>query len=353
MGNYLDTPITTKNTFVNDAYLNESLSAQLGIRASCVSSMQGYRTTMEDSHVIFTETSNPEYPVEICAIFDGHGGHVVSDILSRDFIQTLITNVNYLLYNNSHEQSNMLDALTQTCEKLDEQCSANTLEGSTAIICIYTLNHIFFVNIGDSRGLLVRKTDPSIDQSTIPDMTCDRFLYNSITYDVYGTIDHKPTNQSEHSRITNAGGIVYNGRVDGKLALSRAFGDFSYKSNNNIPIDQQKVISVPIITVFDRANMVNDEQLVILACDGVWDVFTNVEAVSHVFDMFTAGEHSINNITEELIDLALDSESEDNISVGLIALNNSLFHKFPMTDCVMGRRANRLPIQPQPHNLVH
>ena len=41
--------------------------------------------------------------------------------------------------------------------------------------------------------------------------------------------DHKPDMIQERTRIIKAGGEVIEGRVNGKLALSRAIGDFDYK----------------------------------------------------------------------------------------------------------------------------
>jgi len=41
--------------------------------------------------------------------------------------------------------------------------------------------------------------------------------------------DHKPDNTIEVKRIEKANHYVEDSRVDGNLALSRAFGDFQYK----------------------------------------------------------------------------------------------------------------------------
>jgi len=46
--------------------------------------------------------------------------------------------------------------------------------------------------------------------------------------------DHKPDNAGELARIEKAGHHVEDSRVDGNLALSRAFGDFQYKDQPNL-----------------------------------------------------------------------------------------------------------------------
>lgn len=59
--------------------------------------------------------------------------------------------------------------------------------------------------------------------------------------------DHKPNDEKELTRIKNAGGDVIEGRVNGNLNLSRALGDFEYKSNPNKGEDEQLIISRPDI----------------------------------------------------------------------------------------------------------
>lgn len=42
--------------------------------------------------------------------------------------------------------------------------------------------------------------------------------------------DHKASDPQEIDRIRSAGGKIMDGRVAGGLAITRAFGDFAYKS---------------------------------------------------------------------------------------------------------------------------
>ncbi len=78
------------------------------------------------------------------------------------------------------------------------------------------------------------------------------------------SVDHKCDDPNEVDRIRKEGGIVIDGRVGGSLAVSRAFGDYSLKSEG--------VTAVPYV----RKHFMRpfDKHLVI-ATDGVWDVLTD------------------------------------------------------------------------------
>ena len=53
--------------------------------------------------------------------------------------------------------------------------------------------------------------------------------------DVALSEDHKPDNVAEEKRIRAAKHFVEDSRVDGNLALSRAFGDLQYKDKDDFP----------------------------------------------------------------------------------------------------------------------
>ena len=54
------------------------------------------------------------------------------------------------------------------------------------------------------------------------------------------------------ARIQAAGGKVMDGRVDGGLALSRAFGDYEYKMRSDLPPLRQKVSALPDVRIVKR-----------------------------------------------------------------------------------------------------
>lgn len=112
--------------------------------------------------------------------------------------------------------------------------------------------------------------------------------------------DHKPDNEGELRRIKAGGGFVEDGRVQGIIAVSRAIGDWEYK-NPELQFEKKKkkkgaeavagpyrnieeakkhqVSSFPDIT---KVPLKSDLDFIIIACDGIWDCFTNEEAAKFV-----------------------------------------------------------------------
>jgi serine/threonine protein phosphatase PrpC len=84
---------------------------------------------------------------------------------------------------------------------ISDPISKNT--GCTANVVLITPTHFYVANAGDSRSVLCRE-GRAVDLS----------------------FDHKPESEEEEKRIKNAGGVVYMGRVNGGLNLTRSFGDF-------------------------------------------------------------------------------------------------------------------------------
>jgi serine/threonine protein phosphatase PrpC len=99
--------------------------------------------------------------------------------------------------------------------------------------------------------------------------------------------DHKPTNQGERDRILKAESFVDFGRVNGTLAVSRAFGDLSYKKCSKVPPEAQAVTALPEIkryVIQPNEYSTNNFSFLLLACDGIWDVMSNEQATQYVIE---------------------------------------------------------------------
>jgi len=104
-------------------------------------------------------------------------------------------------------------------------------------------------------------------------------------------------------------------RVNGSLAVSRALGDYAYKSVKNLGPCEQLVSPEPEVLVWER-DLEKDEFLV-LACDGVWDVMCNEDVCSYVQALLKI-TNNLQEVTNRLIDTCLAKGSYDNMTVVLV-----------------------------------
>lgn len=95
------------------------------------------------------------------------------------------------------------------------------VRGCTASVVLITPDDIWCANAGDCRAVLSRNGE-AIPLSK----------------------DHKPDNPEEKERIKASGGHVRNNRVNNKLNISRAIGDFMFKKVGELP-EKQTVSVVP------------------------------------------------------------------------------------------------------------
>lgn len=114
---------------------------------------------------------------------------------------------------------------------------------------------------------------------------------------------------------------------DERLRMSRSFGDFCLKQNLSLPVEQQAIIAVPEVEIHVRHNR---DAFLVIACDGIWDVMSNQEAVDFIGDQlgYTAYGGPVGGVStaraahacDALLQLCLEKGTLDNISVVLVVL---------------------------------
>jgi serine/threonine protein phosphatase PrpC len=130
--------------------------------------------------------------------------------------------------------------------------------GATAIVAVLTGKILTVANAGDSRAVLCRAGGAVFPLS----------------------YDHKPQQDREMTRITRSGGFVNNfGRINGNLNLSRSIGDLKYKQVPGIPPADQMITAEPDIM---QVGLQEDDEFIVLGCDGIWDCLSNEDAVEYV-----------------------------------------------------------------------
>lgn len=181
--------------------------------------------------------------------------------------------------------------------------------GSTATVSLlYTVTlagqepswRIATANAGDSRGVLGCDAPGSV---------------------VELSIDHKPNDPEEQQRIEELGGTVSRAsfrspwRVEGVLATSRSFGDFSLRPFVNA-VPDVRFHSVP-------GGLAEHACTVLLCSDGFWDVYSNEEG--HAFaSKLRQAELSPKEVSERLLWTAYERMSSDNITTLVVFLDRLL-----------------------------
>jgi serine/threonine protein phosphatase PrpC len=244
-----------------------------------------YRRTMEDGHCMidgFRGNDNEAF----FGVYDGHGGKGVVTIVEANFHKNLEQALN------KHGIDHVKEALEETYVETDANTKDVQFSGSTSVTCLITADPsdstkriLYTANCGDARAIISENG------------TAHRLTH-----------DHKVSDEAETERIKNSGGSVISGRVNGYLAVARAFGNNTMK---------QYVISTPYQS---EVKLTPEHTLLILACDGVWDVIEDQEAVDFVNQKIQEENLNAQSCAQELLALAKEKGSTDNLSIIIVFL---------------------------------
>ena len=260
---------------------------------------QGIRPTMEDEEVAIDDLTlhnHPDLQVSWYGCYDGHGSHECSEYLQKNLHKIFQSN-----FPDSLDVNEVARALIQTFVSADDKFSAYAKQrgispnvGAVVVVVAIISNVIFCANLGDARAFLCRGDGVVLGLSQ----------------------DFKPSLPSESERIKKCGGQVINNRVNGRLAVSRAIGDMEFKPSGIVS-------NIPEIRAVD---ILPDDEFVILACDGLFDVMTSEQVADFVREKVTASvaKNQEPNPRQIAVDLVTESimkrNTTDNVTVMIIFL---------------------------------
>jgi len=266
--------------------------------------MNGWRLTMEDANVIFMQASWGFF-----GVFDGHGGSECSAYVA----QSLTEELGKCPGEPPKDDAAMKAlALKVDAEFLETgQCSGST--GTFAIVTPQAGGRVQLRvgNIGDSRVLLGRA-----DGTMVEGEGTDGGLTN----------DHKPNYPVERARIERNGGRVEEpqgggpgvARVNGELAVSRAFGDRQFKETGGPEPEERPVTADPEFVTVEC----DPTDFIILVCDGISEGdFPNREVVKYAAEKLREGSQADPGAAAAAIcKRALERNSRDNLSCMIVLL---------------------------------
>lgn len=241
----------------------------------------GFRDRMEDEHAVYRVNTLNFFSAEV---YDGHGGRTAAqaaaEMLTPHFLDAWRRELDKSLRNRRKEEILIRDAYLATDRYIIDRGTAS----GTAAATLYVIADRFIAaNAGDAR-IVIGTAEGALAL----------------------TVDHRPDLQEERERIESMGGSVMFldlPRVLGLLAMSRALGDRDFK---------------PYVTAEPRVAkgwLGRENDYVVVACDGVWDVLDNDEVVELV-----RRSGDVQRAAEMVRESARDARSTDNITVVVIDL---------------------------------
>ncbi|XVF66058.1 hypothetical protein PTKIN_Ptkin10aG0003500 [Pterospermum kingtungense] len=261
----------------------------------------GSRRSMEDEHIRIDDLSShldlifkPSMPGSFYAVFDGHGGPDAASYIKRnatrlffedfDFPQVSDIDVVFLKeLEDSHRKAFLLADLALAAES-----SISSSCGTTVLTALVLGRHLLVANAGDCRAVLCRK-GISVDMSQ----------------------DHRPSYIPERKRVEELGGYINDGYLNGYLSVTRALGDWDLK----FPLGS----SSPLIAEPDirQIALTEDDEFLIIGCDGIWDVMSSQSAVSLVRRALRRHDDP-EECARELVNEASRLNSSDNLTAIVI-----------------------------------
>lgn len=252
---------------------------------AALSSTSGERgkDSMEDRSLVVHNLAGLSN-THLFGVFDGHSGQACSD-----FAEQHLRGAIFRVWEN--EEATPDSALIHAFEDLDYAFLNSTPEkeqsGSTAIAALIIDSMLYVANVGDCRCVLGKTDGTALDLSK----------------------DHVATDPIEGARIAARGGFVtVTGRAQGCLMVSRALGDRAVK---------RYISATPDVATHQLSD---EDDFIILASDGLWDVVTSKNAVSLVQTTVRVPDLA----AKRLVAKALELGSDDNISVIVVFLHGTV-----------------------------
>lgn len=242
---------------------------------------KGGRPYQEDRHQELKGIGEDDS--SLYGVYDGHGGFRAAQYCKDNLLNYVLKDPEFM----TNPASALRNAFYRTDSEFSSIAKARMMnDGTTAVTAVIHAGRIYVANAGDSRAIVVQKGGKS------------RFM----------SIDHKPNREDEERRIKNLGGkVIHWGRwrVQGVLAVSRAIGDVSL---------QPYVTCEPEIL---EKSISPEDEFLILASDGLWDVMRNEDVARQVLS-----SKSFLTVAKELCSEALIMGSTDNVTALVVDLRN-------------------------------
>lgn len=254
----------------------------------------GPKSYMEDEHICVNNldehlgaTVKVPSPGAFYGVFDGHNGSDAAEFTRKNILKFIVEDSHFT----SSLEKAIKSAFVRTDHAFADARSLDSSSGTTVLTTLIFGRRMLVANAGDCRAVL-GKRGRAIELSK----------------------DHKPNSTSERTRIERLGGIIYDGYLNGQLSVARAIGDWHIKGSkgSRSPLSAEPELKESILS--------DEDEFLIMACDGLWDVMSSQCAVTIV----RKGLMSHNDpqlCSKELIKEALQRNTCDNLTAIVVCFS--------------------------------
>ncbi|KAK7303640.1 hypothetical protein RJT34_14551 [Clitoria ternatea] len=274
------------------------------VRSGCWADI-GPRGSMDDEHIQIDDLAahlgfvfEQPMPSAFYAVFDGHGGPDAAAFVKKNAMRLFFEDADVL---QSYDAGALYLKRLEDCHRkaflgadlaLADERSVTSSCGTTALTALVLGRHLLVANAGDCRAVLCRR-GVAVDMSQ----------------------DHRPSYLPERERVMELGGFIDDGYLNGYLSVTRALGDWDLK----LPLGSASpLIAEPDVQV---VTLTEEDEFLIIGCDGIWDVISSQDAVSFVRRGLRRHDDP-QQCARELVKEALRLHTSDNLTVIVICLSS-------------------------------
>ncbi|XP_020532772.1 probable protein phosphatase 2C 47 isoform X2 [Jatropha curcas] len=256
-------------------------------------SEKGPKQYMEDEYICVDNLNQHLVAVKTPApgafygVFDGHGGIDAATFTRKNLLNFIVED--------SQFQCGTKKAIKSAFRRIDHALAdANSIDsssGTTALAALIMGRTMVVANAGDSRAVM-GKRGRAVELSK----------------------DHKPNCTSERLRIERLGGVIYDGYLNGQLSVARALGDWHIKGpkGSKSPLSAEPEL--------EEINLTEEDEFLIIGCDGLWDVMSSQCAVTMVRKELVI-HNDPERCSKALVKEALQRNSCDNLTVVVVCFS--------------------------------
>ncbi|KAJ4957483.1 hypothetical protein NE237_024594 [Protea cynaroides] len=314
-----------EDTVVVDSKQNNSGNFVPAIRSGEWADIGG-RQNMEDTHVCIADLAKKfgyvvlgREAISLFGVFDGHGGKGAAQFVRENLPRVIVEDADFPLELEKVVMRSFMETDAAFARKCSLQSSLSS--GTTALTAMIFGRSLLVANAGDCRAVLSR-LGAAIEMSR----------------------DHRPSCVKEQKRIESLGGFIDDGYLNGELTVTRALGNWHLQGMKQTGEKGGPLSAEPELKMI---TLTKEDEFLIIGSDGVWDVFSNQNAID--FARRRLQEHNdVKLCCKEMVEEAIKRGALDNITIVLVC-----FHSDPPPRSVVQKGRVRRSISAEGLQTLH